>query len=79
MGRGLQTDGVAKHRVWQEGEGMWSDLTEAWVFERNYLLSTYCVHAVFLIYKPYKIGIVIPLTNKKIFLSEKSNNLPRVI
>lgn len=46
--------------------------------EKNCLLSTYYVHALFLIYKPYKIGIIIPFTDEKIFIFEKLGNLPTV-
>lgn len=52
-----------------------------WSIDYNYendncLLSTYYVHALFLIYKPYKIGIIIRFTDEKIFISEKLSNLP---
>lgn len=78
LGRELQTSGVAKHRQcggggW--GDGMWSDLTETQGIKRSYLQSTYYMHALFLIYKCSKTGIVIPLTDEKIFISEKLSNV----
>lgn len=80
-GRELQNNGVAKCR--QYG-GVWPDLAEELGYNdengngKNCSLSTYCVHAFFLIYKPYKIGFIIPFIGEKIFISEKSSNLPTV-